>query len=376
MPQLFRDKIDTAVWLFDALQSEGQFLRLTIQEATNSLVVAYKDAPSNVLKSLESLLLKSFKVEQSEVRFCAIRWATLLFDMQHCPSRFICMLGAADPKLDIREIALEGLCLDEDQRKAVSQNSNLHYPKLSDMLNYIIAQHPAVLHSTSVGETTLLFPSKSYIAMIKFLLKCFVAEEKEYDLPEDFEYPCSVDRFCLLLEHAMAYEGSVELHANASNALITIASSIPQVIATRYADKVSWLKKYLGHIDFDTRESISRLLGIASCSLPLDTLSNLVQDLISSVSAAPKLRFEMEHGLLCALGYITANCMSRTPCIPESLLQSVLRCLTDVVNLETPSLASIAMQALGHVGLSVRLPPLLDGSNSGVLLCIMYLENA
>lgn len=124
---------------------------------------------------------------------------------------------------------MEGLCLDEDQRKAVSQNSNLHYPKLSDMLNYIIAQHPAVLHSTSVGETTLLFPSKSYIAMIKFLLKCFVAEEKEYDLPEDFEYPCSVDRFCLLLEHAMAYEGSVELHANASNALITIASSIPQV---------------------------------------------------------------------------------------------------------------------------------------------------
>lgn len=36
------------------------------------------------------------------MRFCAIRWATLLFDMQHCPSRFICMLGAADPKLDIR----------------------------------------------------------------------------------------------------------------------------------------------------------------------------------------------------------------------------------------------------------------------------------
>ncbi|XP_019163794.1 PREDICTED: proteasome-associated protein ECM29 homolog isoform X2 [Ipomoea nil] len=353
MPQLFRDKIDTAVWLFDALQSEGQFLRLTIQEATNSLAVAYK--------------------EQSEVRFCAIRWATILFDMQHCPSRFICMLGAADPKLDIREIALEGLGLDEDQRKAVSQNSNLHYPKLSDMLNYIIAQHPAVLHSTSVGETALLFPSKSYIAMIKFLLKCFVAEEEEYNLhlPEDFEYSCSVDRFCLLLEHAMAYEGSVELHTNASKALITIASSIPQVIATRYADKVSWLKKYLGHIDFDTRESISRLLGIASCALPLDTLSNLVQDLISSVSAAPKLRFEMEHGLLCALGYITANCMSRKPSIPESLLQSVLKCLTDVVNLETPSLASIAMQALGHVGLSVPLPPLLHGSNPVAILTVL-----
>lgn len=62
------------------------------------------------------------------------------------------------------------------------------------------------------------------------------------------------------------------------------------MIAARYADKVPWLKQYLGHIDFDTRESVSRLLGIASCALPLDTLSNVVQDLISSVSAAPKLR--------------------------------------------------------------------------------------
>lgn len=44
------------------------------------------------------------------MRFCAMRWATLLFDMQHCPSRFICMLGAADPKLDIR-LAYEVCCL-------------------------------------------------------------------------------------------------------------------------------------------------------------------------------------------------------------------------------------------------------------------------
>lgn len=43
-----------------------------------------------------------FQKEESEVRFCAMRWATLLFDMQHCPSRFICMVGAADTKLDIR----------------------------------------------------------------------------------------------------------------------------------------------------------------------------------------------------------------------------------------------------------------------------------
>lgn len=38
------------------------------------------------------------------MRFCAVRWATSLFGLQHCPSRYICMLGAADTKLDIRSL--------------------------------------------------------------------------------------------------------------------------------------------------------------------------------------------------------------------------------------------------------------------------------
>jgi proteasome component ECM29 len=46
------------------------------------------------------------KQEQTEVRFCAIRWATSLFDLHHCPSRYICMLGASDTRLDIRSVSL------------------------------------------------------------------------------------------------------------------------------------------------------------------------------------------------------------------------------------------------------------------------------
>jgi proteasome component ECM29 len=42
LPQLFRDKIDMAVRLFDALKVETPTLRFVIQEATNSLALAYK----------------------------------------------------------------------------------------------------------------------------------------------------------------------------------------------------------------------------------------------------------------------------------------------------------------------------------------------
>ncbi|KAM7278672.1 hypothetical protein ACFE04_005806 [Oxalis oulophora] len=108
LPQLFsfpgiiREKTDMAVRLFDALKVEAPALRFVIQEATNSLALAYKGASPTVLAELGALLLSNSQAEEGEVRFCAVRWATSIFDLQHCPSRFICMLGAADSKLDVR----------------------------------------------------------------------------------------------------------------------------------------------------------------------------------------------------------------------------------------------------------------------------------
>ncbi|EXB37190.1 hypothetical protein L484_013555 [Morus notabilis] len=345
MPQLFRDKIDMAVRLFGALKVEPQSFRFIIQEATISLSTAYK--------------------EQSEVRYCAVRWATYLFDLQHCPSRFICMLGAADSSLDIRDMALEGLFLLKDDGLSMNGKSDLQYPKLGVMLDYILGQQPKLLDSTEMRGQRLLFPSKTYVVMIKFLLKCFQSEFEQSKSIEGLPvFQSAVENMCLLLEHAMAFEGSVELHANASKALIVIGSCIPEMISSHYARKVSWIKQLLDHVDLDTRESAARLLGIASSNLPVDASSAIISELIASVSGTQKLRFENQHGALCAIGYITAECMSRTPSIPETLLQNTLKFLVDVVNSETASLASVAMQALGHIALRVPLPLLTNDSSS------------
>ncbi|KAH7560788.1 hypothetical protein JRO89_XS10G0102900 [Xanthoceras sorbifolium] len=376
LPQLFRDKTEIVVRLFDALKAEAPSLRLVVQEATNSLAAAYMmenivlaplddGAPATILMDLEKLLLNNMQADQSEVRFCAVRWATSLFDLQHCPSRFICMLGAADSRLDIREIALEGLFPVKDEGRTNSQNVDLKYPKLGSMLEYINKQQPKLVDSTEMTERKLLFPSQMYMAMIKFLLKCFEYEfEQNNSLGRSSEFLSSVETMCLLLEHAMAIEGSVELHATASKALIIIGSHLPEMIASHYALKVSWLKQLLSHVDLDTRESVARLLGIASSSLSFAACSALIDELVSAISGTQKLRFEAHHGALCAIGFVTADCMSRTPVIPETLFQNTLKCLINVVNSETATLASVSMQALGHIGLRVPLPPLANDSDS------------
>ncbi|KAI8009480.1 hypothetical protein LOK49_LG06G01083 [Camellia lanceoleosa] len=77
-------------------------------------------------------------------------------------------------------MALEGLFPGEGQRGAVGHYNNLKYPKLGDMLDYILKQKPALLEATEMREAKLLFPSKTYVAMIKFLLKCFEADAEQY----------------------------------------------------------------------------------------------------------------------------------------------------------------------------------------------------
>ncbi|KAF7852405.1 hypothetical protein BT93_L0950 [Corymbia citriodora subsp. variegata] len=369
-PQLFRDKVDMATQLFDALNLEEPSLRSTIGDATVSLAAAYKDASIGVLKDLEALLLENLKQEESEVRFCAVKWAIIIFDCQHCPSRYLCMLGAGDPH--VRKMALEGLFPGNDNGQPTHHDISLNYPKLGDMLTYILKQRPEVLESTETREQGLLFPSETYAAMIKFLLKCFESEK----LPSEIdggpsEFSSSVKNMCLLLDHAMVFEGSAKLHACASRALLAIGSRTPQVIVPHYANKLPWLKQLLSDRDIETRESAARLLGMVSSALLTTAASALISELVSSISDSRKIRFDYHYGAVCAIGYVTADCICRTPPIPEVLLQSVLKCLVDVVNSESATLASIAMQALGHIGLRVPLPSIADDSTSADIFMVI-----
>ncbi|XP_020599416.1 proteasome-associated protein ECM29 homolog isoform X2 [Phalaenopsis equestris] len=363
MPQLFRDKIDMAVRLFTSLKLEDQSLRLTIQESVTSLAVAYKDAPLAVLKELEAFLLQSCKAEQSEVRFCAMRWTTSLFCLNHCPSRYICMLGCEDTKMDIREMAFEGLHLSKDQELLNGADDNVNYPKLKDMLNYICLRQPKLLDSSEHREKELLFPSKTYFAMARFLLKCFKADCRRCDSETD-EFRAAVSTYCQVLEHGMAFDGSVELHATSMKALVEIGSHQPKLVASRYADRLSWLQIFWSHVDFDTREAASRLLGIACSTISSTEAAALTTELLSSINTK-LLRFENHHGLLCTIGYVVAECMREVPKISESLFASIVDHLVSVVELESSALTSVSMEALGHIGLRHPLP--IDINHGGVL---------
>ncbi|TVT99496.1 hypothetical protein EJB05_55165 [Eragrostis curvula] len=370
MPNLFSDKTDMAIRLFTALRLEDQSLRLTIQEAATSLATAYKGASMVVLKDLEALLLEHCEAEQSEVRFSAVRWATALYDLQHCPSRYICMTGASDVKLDIREMSLAGLNLLNDERQSSVGRIDFNYPDVAEMLDYICRQRPQLLHSDEQGNKRLLFPSSTFLAMIKFLMKCFEASDSSDLVQEDLSHS-PVARMCVILEHAMSYEGSSELHALALKSLVDLSSRELKLVSSRYADRVHWLKNLLGHIDSDAREAASRLLGITSASLSKSAALNLLSELTSTLDQNRPSRFENCHGILCAVGYVTAGCLKQSY-IPEEMVKNVVDVLVKVVNSEGSTLASVAMESLGHIGLRCALPSTNQNSSTAPLLNVLH----
>ncbi|KAF7058005.1 hypothetical protein CFC21_065146 [Triticum aestivum] len=317
MPNLFSNKTEMAIRLFTALRLEDQSLRLTIQEAATSLATAYKGASIVVRKDLEALLLENCQVEQIEVRFSAVRWSTTLYDMQHCPSRYICMLGASDVKLDIREMALTGLNLLNDERQSPAITVDFNYPDIVEMLNYIYSQQPKLLESNDQSDGKLLFPSKTFLAMIKFLMKCF------------------------------------------------------ELVSSRYANRLHWLRTLLSHVDSDAREAAARLLGIASSALSSSAALSLLSELTSALDPNHPSRFEIYHGLLCAIGYVTACCLKESY-IPEELVQKVVDILVKVVESEGSTLASIAMESLGHIGLRCALPSISRNSSAAGVLTVLH----
>lgn len=132
-------------------------------------------------------------------------------------------------------MALDGLFPGKYNRQSMKERFDLQHPKLGVMLDYILEQQPKLSDSAEMRDLQLLFPSQTYVVMIKFLLKCFESElEQRKSIEMSSTLWSSVEKMCLLLENAMGFEGSVELHATASRALISIGSCVPEVTITMF----------------------------------------------------------------------------------------------------------------------------------------------
>lgn len=141
-------------------------------------------------------------------------------------------------------MALTGLNLLNDERQSSAVVTDSNYPDIAEMVNYIYSQQPQLLHCDEQRNGKLLFPTKTFLVMIKFLMKCFETSDGPDFLLKDLSN-CPVAKMCVILEHAMSYEGSSELHALALKSLVDISSRQPKVSVLCYLLKQAMLSLHV-----------------------------------------------------------------------------------------------------------------------------------
>ena len=68
------------------------------------------------MQDIKALLLEGIGNPSEGVRLCSTQWATRLFPFADVEARYICVLAAADKKLEVREAGLNGLKQDTFSR--------------------------------------------------------------------------------------------------------------------------------------------------------------------------------------------------------------------------------------------------------------------
>ncbi|KAJ2637690.1 proteasome component M29 [Coemansia sp. RSA 1286] len=148
------DDLNNVLTMFAAFDTEPIAIHLSIQEALLATLPAYK--PGRLSKKEEIKLLEFLGVQMRssvhQARYCAIRYSISAFPFSTIEARWLCMLGLADSKHEIRSLSHSGLLIPTIS-DASKQDTDV-LPQLADAISFLHLKISAALNQGS-GEQRL-----------------------------------------------------------------------------------------------------------------------------------------------------------------------------------------------------------------------------
>lgn len=111
VPTAFASSLAVPKLLFAKLGSEDADVRLSVSEALSMVAGVYRsgEAPAAVLEDLHGLLEAAATSSEPRVRQAALDWAVRVFPFSDVRARYICIQLVGDPRVEVRELARNGL---------------------------------------------------------------------------------------------------------------------------------------------------------------------------------------------------------------------------------------------------------------------------
>uniref|UniRef100_A0A8C9N950 Ecm29 proteasome adaptor and scaffold n=2 Tax=Serinus canaria TaxID=9135 RepID=A0A8C9N950_SERCA len=375
MPQLFTKDIALVQQFFEALCKEDADTRLAIQEALSMMVGAYSNLEGAQRTLMEALVASYLIKPEVQVRQVAVKFASTVFPPDHIPSRYLLLLAAGDPREEVHGEAQR--VLRTFSGKNEKESSGKQMPSFPEMVHYIqdkivLYLRMCLAHSAGVVPTSqsLADMQDHAPAIGRYIRNLMSGNHLPFSSSSSSSKSAEsnpVHIYIGLLQQLLAGVGGLPV----MYCLLEVVSVYPEKLATRFVDKMDWIKNLMNTNKEEMRELAALFYSVVLSTMSGDELKASLEQLIKMTkdSHSP----EVQHGSLLALGFTVGRYLAKrksrtmelhdieqpnTSVMPEQeqLIKSTTETIGSFLDSTSPFLVVGACMALGEIGRNGPLP--------------------
>ncbi|KAM8983776.1 proteasome adapter and scaffold protein ECM29 isoform 1-T1 [Ara ararauna] len=401
MPQLFTKDIALVQQFFEALCKEDADTRLAIQEALSLMVGAYTNL-EGAQRTLMEVLVASYLIKpEVQVRQVAVKFASTVFPPNHIPSRYLLLLAAGDPREEVHGEAQQ--VLRTFPGKNEKESSGKQMPSFPEMVHYIqdkACHQMKTPAKYTTGTAALPFNPATFGEIVLYLRMCLAHSAgvvpTSQSLADMQDQAPAIGRYVrnLMSGNHISLSSSSSSKSAETNpvhmyigllqqlltnvgglpvmyCLLEVVSVYPEKLATRFVDKMDWIKSLMNTNKEEMRELAALFYSVVLSTMSGDELRASLEQLIKMTkdNHSP----EVQHGSLLALGFTVGRYLAKGKCrtrelhnieqpntaiMPdqEQLIKSTTEIIGSFLDSTSPFLVVAARTALGEIGRNGPLP--------------------
>uniref|UniRef100_A0A8C4UG18 Ecm29 proteasome adaptor and scaffold n=1 Tax=Falco tinnunculus TaxID=100819 RepID=A0A8C4UG18_FALTI len=407
MPQLFTKDIALVQQFFEALCKEDADTRLAIQEALSMMVGAYSNL-EGAQRTLMEILVASYLIKpEVQVRQVAVKFASTVFPPDHIPSRYLLLLAAGDPREEVHGEAQR--VLRTFPGKNEKESSGKQMPAFPEMVHYIQDKASHRMKTPAkymTGTAALPFNPATFAEIVLYLRMCLAHSAgvmpASQSLADMQDHAPAIGRYIrnLMSGNHISFSSSSSSKSAETNpvhvyigllqqvlagvgglpvmyCLLEVVSVYPEKLATRFVDKMDWIKSLMNTNKEEMRELAALFYSVVLSTMSGDELRTSLEQLIKMTkdNHSP----EVQHGSLLALGFTVGRYLAKgkirtmelhdiehpnTAVMPEQeqLIKSTTETIGSFLDSTSPFLVVAACTALGEIGRNGPLPIPSEGT--------------
>lgn len=338
-PSLVTKDLSIVQNLFDSLSEENAEIRSAVQETLALLAGSLVDLDQVKMKQIEALIMQNVEKVEPQARLMAVRYASLVFPMDHFPSRYVLLLACGDSKEEIyteASKALKSLLLKGNQGSLLDTGDPKRakllpiMPSFVEMIAYIHDKATERIKGPQrfvVANNTLAFNPAAYVEILLYLRMCMAhsagvipAIDSIVEMQEQAPAIAPYVRR-LLAETGPEGKNPVSIYLDITRQLLNALHGPPAMycllemvamatekLTPEFVKQSAWIKGFMFSSQEEMRKYAAELFALVTvhCNPPKH-IAEVIQELTTGLRNQV---LEVQHGSLICLGYLIGKVLS------------------------------------------------------------------